>query len=66
MTVLSIALGWINNANHNNADATRRKALRRGKFSTRFAARERHKSGHMESAKLCCPSHLAAELKLQH
>ena len=28
--------------------------------------RERQKSGHMESAKLCCGSHLAAELKLQH
>ena len=26
---------------------------------------ERQKSGHMESAKLCCRSHLAAELKLQ-
>src|SRR6516225_10217267 len=25
---------------------------------------ERQKSGHMESAKLCCRSHLAAELKL--
>ena len=26
---------------------------------------KRQKSGHMESAKLCCRSHLAAELKLQ-
>src|SRR5262249_5871712 len=31
----------------------------------RPAARERQKSGHTESAKLCCGSHLAAELKLQ-
>ena len=31
----------------------------------RPAARERQKSGHTESAKLCCGSHLAAELKPQ-
>jgi len=31
----------------------------------RPVARERQKSGHTESAKLCCGSHLAAELKLQ-